>query len=264
MISNIKELIQKITESENNISFVEKKELIENSIKNLYIEQISHINDKKINDSNILIKSEKNNLSIKSMESLKFSLNIIMFVSVGNFLLSILPLYFNSIIPLNNFNINILLGIASPLIFFGAYVYKNKIKNTIKKQNDDYYDETSLLPTQYMHKHYKNSVKDVSVKLIKELESITEPELQQAKKHISDYLVVNTFEFEEEHSNNIFYKISNDIKEKIFIPEEPLRSKKLLSTEFKNRIQNNKITITNIEEIKLKLINDVDNKVISK
>lgn len=35
MISKIKELIQKLTESENNISFVEKKELIENNIKNL-------------------------------------------------------------------------------------------------------------------------------------------------------------------------------------------------------------------------------------
>ena len=115
-----------------------------------------------------------------------------------------------------------------------------------------------------MYKHYKNIVKETTVDFIKELELISEPELQKAKKYISDYLVVNTFEFEEGHTNNIFYNLSHEVKEKIFIPEEPLRSKKLLSTEVKNRIQNNKLTITNIEEIKLKLISDVDSKVISK
>ena len=261
MISNIKELIKKITEVEDKISFVEKQELIESNLKNLYIEKISQKNEKNINENNILIKSEKNTVNEDGLHFMDTVSGIGIIASILCLCL-LFPLFMNK-----NFSIDtswICVFTFWILVCFFSCLYRKKFNTIMKRQSDEYYDEKSLLPNQYMYKHYKKIAKESTVDLIKELELIKEPELQKNKKYISDYLVIKTFEFEEEHTHNIFHDISEDIKEKIFIPEDPLKSKKMISNETSQNFQDNKIILPNIEEIKLKLINDVNNKVISK
>lgn len=256
MISNIKELIQKLTESENNISFVEKQELIESNLKNLYLEKISQKNEKYIKGKNIVIKSEKNNVNKDKTDVMDLISGLGIMGSLLCICVLLMPFFLNK-----NFSIDtswICVLTFWILVCFFSCLYRRKFNTVMKRQSDEYYDEKSLLPNQYIYKHYNNMVKETTVDFINELELITEPELQKNKKYMSDYLIVNTFEFEEGHINNIFYKISNDVKEKIFIPEEPLKSKQFLVDEAHKKISNNKTVIPNIEELKLKLISDVN------
>lgn len=244
----IKDLLYKIKDSDEKVSFLEKNIFIDNTLKEIFIERVSSDNNKYITDNRLLLKREK--IEKKSINNIFEIIIGINGLSTG---LSIfcLFLYF---VDNQLFEKLFVFFLSCIILFFSTLPFFLKKLNKLKKTDKNYYNPLSLTSTQYMHKHYKDNIRKVSIDLINEIESIKEDGLENSKKYLSDYIAFKAFEHEEDKENTIFDQIYNQVKEKIFISNDPLNSKKILleeSLKYKNETHLNMPTI---EEIKKKLV----------
>ena len=231
---NIYALVKKVSD---NSSLMEKHKLIESELKDLYIKEISIENKINIKENDIKIKSlsaisKNRNEYLGIIEFMKFSSTLsIVFTALGaflsmaakvnhpdllNFILSdsLLIIIFFSWITLVFF----------PLIFMIPELFKiKKLKKEIAKSvlNNESTSED------YMQANYKNIVKKVSIKFMEECDSITEPELQIAKNNLLEYLITKTYSFINDKEITIFNEIEEAVTNKIYIIDEPLKSKEI-------------------------------------
>lgn len=246
----IKDLLYKIKDSEEKVSFLEKNIIIDNELKEIFIKRVSSENNKDIVDKKLTLIKEitpKNSTFINNLYESMIFIN----GGAAGLSLSFGFLYFfdNKL-----FEKLIFLFMSCIILFFLTLPFFIKKLNKLKKIDPTYYNPLSLTSTQYMYKHYKENITKVTIDLINEIESINEPELEKNKKYLSDYIAVKAFEHLEDKENTIFDEIYDQIKEKIFISNDPLNSKKILLEESLKYKNETPLNMPTIEEIKKKLV----------
>lgn len=223
----IKNLLYKIKNSENTLSNLERNIIIDNNLKEIFIEKISEENKKHINENNLILKMDSTKKKIKFLDFIEAPMDLLNSFAVGLFI-TYLFFHFS---PIGHDSTTYNLLISSLTLFFITLPFSIKKYKRIKKGNFNSYDPNNLSSYQYMNKHYKENIKKSYLDLVKELDSINDHELEKSKSYLNDYISFKILEHIENKENNIFDQIYNKVKENIFISDSPLNSKKLLSEE---------------------------------
>lgn len=246
----IKDLLYKIKDSEEKVSFLEKNIIIDKELKEIFINRITKINNTHIIDNKLILKKDFTQKEVSKIKNI-LDISPALTGGFGGLLIAFIVIHFFD--PKGISDLFIYVPPTVILFLFSSFLWRKSSKK-IKTIQEDFYNPDSLTPTQYMYKHYKDNIRQVTIDFINEIESINEPELEKNKKYLSDYIAVKAFEHLEDKENTIFDEIYDQIKEKIFISNAPLNSKKILleeSLKYKNETQLNMPTI---EEIKKTLV----------
>lgn len=125
----------------------------------------------------------------------------------------------------------------------------------IDKEYDSVNHIVGTTTNDYMTETYKKNVRELSMTLLTEFESIEELDLQESKKYLIDYLITCTFKFEKNKDHTFIHDIKNDIEKKIFVTNKSIDSKIIEQKEspVKNSEQDILLTTQQMKEQLLKL-----------
>lgn len=239
---DLKKLLYKISE-EKNMSFLEKNNLIEKSLKTILVNKISNFNKEDIKKNNYKI----HNISNKELMHTNNPIFPLFFLIFFIALLQYMGVIFNMIIKLEGaplilpYIFNGYVTISLSVIGYFTYLsYSKKVKKRLQKFNS-FFSKNNITIESYMNTQYIKNSREVYFELNKELQNITETELEKEKQYLSDYLTFNFFEFQDKKENNIFKSIYQSVMENTFELE-----KKDINTIENKKIYNN----YTIEEMK--------------
>lgn len=244
---NIKDIIIKIN---NRSELYEDGWNTVNEIDSIYIDKIIE----KCSYTKNMIEAKKRNSDLIKKNPTLYS-HIKSFFSVFlllNLLFSSIALFFS----VNQFNlINLLfffLLLSLPLtvvaigISEGLQDSKSKKNKTLILKNSE----------QYINSCYKDFSNNITINLIDEIDLIVEPELQQEKENIKQYLITRAYNLDNDiFSDNKHDLLKKTIINKIFIENnKPLDNKILKETCITDTTKQNKISDTNnvLKELKVK------------
>lgn len=193
-----------------------------------FIEKYSYtkeaIRTKKIND--VLHKENQKMVSMMSGSLNKF---LKIFFSI-NLLLTIVCLFFSHkslTLPSFVFYSFLMLPASSLLLAFSFLVYESNSETKIKKNKNKIIKNSE----KYINIHYKDFFSNITFELIKEIDLIKEPELQNKKEEIKNYLINRAYQLdknENDMSEERDLAIKDEIINKMFIEDkQPLNNKKL-------------------------------------
>lgn len=244
---NIKDIIIKIN---NRSELYEDGWNTVNEIDSIYVNKFIE----KCSYTKNMIEAKKRNSDLIKKNPTLYS-NIKSFFSVFiilNLLISSITLLFS----VNQFNlINILffnMLFSFPLVGVSILITEG-LKDSKTKKN-----KISILKNseQYINSCYKDFSNKITINLIDEIDLITEPELQQEKENIKQYLITRAYNlYNDISSDNKHDLLKKTIVNKIFIENnKPLDNKILKETCFKDTTKQNKISDTNnvLKELKVK------------
>lgn len=250
---NIYELVKKLSIMTKENPFNDKNEFIDEFLSNIYIEKISAKNKKDIKDRNITIVEKVTNDKKLDFLYKKYSnlsdklfffgiLPSILFFSLATF-----PLIFqfNGEAPIENyFPICYTLCSLFSVSWLRLSYLRKKIDKMIDKEIESVNHIVGTTTNDYMTEIYNKHVRELSLDLISECESINEVEFQESKKYLIDYLITCAFKFEENKDHTFIHNIKNDIEKKIFVTNKSIDSKIIEHKEEKTENNNEEILLT--------------------
>lgn len=259
---NIYELVKKLSIMTKENPFNDKNEFIDKCLSNIYIEKISAKNKKDIKDRNITIvekvtNDKKLDFLYKKYSNLSDKLIFFgIFPSITFFALGTFPFIFqiNKEIPIENyFSICYTLCSLFSISWLRFSYLRKKIDKMIDKEIESVNHIVGTTTNDYMTETYKKHVRELSLDLISECESIKEVEFQDSKKYLIDYLIIKTFEFEKSDNYNFIDGVSEKVEKNIFVTNQLLSSKKIQYKEEKFE-NNNEYLLLTTQQMKEELL----------
>lgn len=126
---------------------------------------------------------------------------------------------------------------ASTILLSTIFIISIIFSTTLKQLT--YIQKLQFLYKSIFDSGYKENITEITLKIIKQLDSISENELSESKKYLTNYLLQNLKEFDNEKGNedNFFVKVKNHINNKVFIVKQDVNDKRIVSFE-KNSLIN--------------------------